>query len=70
MVLAENEGLKQNLTDMTMTSFSEQKKFDWLQATSQKVGKDLQRTQDFVLHQHELDFNKALKQATFFYGIP
>jgi len=66
----ENEELKQNLTDLTVHSHSEQEKIEQLQAFLRKEGEDLRRTQDFVLHQHELGFNKALDQAAYLYNIP
>jgi len=35
-----------------------------------KLVKDLEVVEDNVLDQHELDFQKALQQAGFFYNIP
>jgi len=66
----ENDSLKQSLTDMTMTYYAEQDNTERLQMTLHKVGEDFHRTQDFVLHQHELGFNKALDQVAHFYDIP
>jgi len=64
---AEVVDLKQNLTDVTAIK---QAKNEQLQTALHKVGDDLHRTQDFVLHQHELSFNKALDEAAYFYNVP
>jgi len=63
VVLAEQER-------MTLPSLADKEKVNQLQKALHKLGEDLQRTQDIVLHQHELGFNKGLEHVVFFYGIP
>jgi len=48
---------------MTLSNYRFEKKIE-------KLVKDLEIVEDNVLDQHELDFKKALQQATFFYNIP
>ncbi|ESW33432.1 hypothetical protein PHAVU_001G068700 [Phaseolus vulgaris] len=55
---------------LVVSSSAKRERADQFQPAPHKVGEDLQRTQDFVLHPHESRFNKGLEQAAFFYGIP
>ena len=59
----EIRGLKESLSDMTFSNYG-------LEGKIEKLLKDLEIAKDNVLAQHELDFQKVLQQAAFFYNIP
>ena len=59
----EIRGLKESLSDMTLSNYRSEDKVE-------KLLKDLEVVEDNVLDHHELDFWKALQQAAFFYKIP
>jgi len=62
---ADNEvkGLKESLSDMTLTNHRAEERIE-------KLLKELEVAEDSVIEEHENGFKKALQQAVFFYQVP
>jgi len=55
---------------MTMTFYVENDKKEKLQTGMRQLDADLRKARDCAFQQHELNFQKALDQAFYFYNIP